>query len=369
VVDRADEASAGPRAAEAEPQVPLAERRGRQRYVVVGLAAAGLAALTGVMLLAHVDLDNALLLYLLAVIVIAVTGGWTLGLVSAVVAFALGNYLFTAPVHDLDPWEPDHLVELVVFLAVTVVVSVVVDTAAKHRAAAAEHRQQAGVLAELDRVRSGLLVAVSHDLRTPLAGIKANASALRESGAAWDEAVRSELLAAIEESADQLAEMVSNLLAMSRLRAGAVSADLGPAAVYEVVARALAGIHDHRTDVDVPEDLPLALADPALLERVVANLVANAHRHGAREGAPVTVRAEPTRAGVQLAVVDHGPGIPEERWEQVFQPFQRLDDTGGGFGLGLAIARGFSDAMGATLVPTRTRGGGLTMTLTLRRAG
>jgi K+-sensing histidine kinase KdpD len=224
-------------------------------------------------------------------------------------------------------------------------------------------------LAEIDRVRNSLLDAVSHDLRTPLAGIKANASALRQADADWSEAVRAELLAAIEESADQLTALVTNLLAMSRIRAGAVSASMTAVPLYEVVSRALVTIGDHQTKVDVPEHLPMALADEALLERVVANLVTNAHQH-AGDGPPIIVRAESVGGQVRLSVVDHGPGIPEARWAEVFQPFQRLEDTGVGvgLGLGLAIARGFTDAMGASLQPSRTPGGGLTMSLILERS-
>jgi two-component system, OmpR family, sensor histidine kinase KdpD len=119
----------------------------------------------------------------------------------------------------------------------------------------------------------------------------------------------------------------------------------------------------------VPEHLPMVLADEVLLERVVANLVTNAHQH-AGDGLPIIVRAECVGDALRLSVVDHGPGIPEARWAEVFQPFQRLEDTGVGvgLGLGLAIARGFTDAMGASLQPSRTPGGGLTMSLILERS-
>jgi len=191
---------------------------------------------------------------------------------------------------------------------------------------------------------------------------------LRQADADWSEAVRAELLAAIEESADQLTALVTNLLAMSHIRAGAVSATLTAVPLYEVVSRALVTIGDHQTTVEVPEHLPLVLADATLLERVVANLVTNAHQH-AGDGLPIIVRAESVGDEVRLSVVDHGPGIPEARWAEVFQPFQRLGDTGAGLGLGLAIARGFTEAMGASLQPARTPGGGLTMSLILERSG
>ena len=160
---------------------------------------------------------------------------------------------------------------------------------------------------------------MSHDLRTPLAGIKANASALRYADDSWPNDLRLELLTSIEDSADQLSEMVSNVLALGRLRAGALQAELGPVAVYEVVARALATLGNQPAAdaepvvVEVPEDLPLVVADPSLLERVLANLVANALDHGAA-GGTVTVRAAQLAGGeaggavsrVRVSVVDHG---------------------------------------------------------------
>ena len=128
--------------------------------------------------------------------------------------------------------------------------------------------------------------------------------------------------------------------------------------------RALVTAGDRRTSVDVPEDMPLVWADSSLLERVIANLVVNAHQH-APDGLPVLVRAEPVAYGVRVSVVDHGPGIAEERWDEVFHAFQRLGHRGAGIGLGLAIARGFCQAMGTTLTPSQTPGGGLTMSLEL----
>jgi two-component system sensor histidine kinase KdpD len=108
-------------------------------------------------------------------------------------------------------------------------------------------------------------------------------------------------------------------------------------------------------------------ADAGLLERVVANLVDNARRH-TPSGTTVTVVGRESRERVEVSVVDHGPGVPAADWPRMFVPFQRLDDRGGGLGLGLAIAHGFADAMGATLTPSTTPGGGLTMTVSLRRA-
>ncbi|HWS57201.1 MAG TPA: ATP-binding protein, partial [Actinotalea sp.] len=229
-----------------------------------------------------------------------------------------------------------------------------------------EEAARARDLAAADRVRSALLAAVGHDLRTPLAGIKAAVSSLRADDVEWSPAEEAELLATIEQGADRLDALIANLLDLSRLQTGSLAVRAVPLAVDEVVARAL--LHEREADVaiEIPDDLPLVLSDPGLLERVVANVVDNARRYSP-PGQPVRIRASVRGAVVVLEVVDHGPGVPEGDWSRLFVPFQRLDDRSAEahVGLGLAIAQGFAEAMGAAIAPTRTPGGGLTMTLTL----
>ena len=221
-------------------------------------------------------------------------------------------------------------------------------------------------LAETDQVRSALLAAVSHDLRTPIAGIKTAASGLRQPGVEWGPGEEEELLASIESGADRLAALVDNLLAMSRIQAGALSVHPRQVPLDEVVARALLSIGAHGVAVDVPEDLPPAWADPGLLERVVANLVDNALRWSPPDE-PVEIAASWQAQDLRLDVVDHGPGVDPTRWSEMFTPFQRLGDTSGdGVGLGLAIVRGLLDTMGGEVSPATTPGGGLTMTVKLR---
>ncbi|HET7396932.1 MAG TPA: DUF4118 domain-containing protein [Intrasporangium sp.] len=422
---------------------------------------------------------SVLLIYLLAVVAVAVIGGLVPALLAAVASFLLVNWFLTPPYYTLTVASRDAAVDLVVFGVVGAVVSVAVELGARHREAAARNRYESaliselgsaqigavpltavlervrtlfgmttvqlldpsspprvlasvgpdtagppslqattaidvqlaaygpqviaedrhlfGVLAELaaraweeqelarraahaeqlaetDRVRTGLLSAVGHDLRTPLAGIKAAVSSLRQRDIPWTEQDRDELLQTVEESTDRLTALIENLLSMSRLQAGALSVHVEPVALDEVVARAL--LHDDRwVTVDVPEDLPLVRADAGLLERVVANLVDNALRHGP-DDRPVEVRARTMTGGpagpahasvVGLCVADHGPGIPPAQWDAIFAPFQRLGDRDAstGVGLGLAIARGFTEAMGGSLIPSATPGGGFTMTVSL----
>jgi two-component system sensor histidine kinase KdpD len=245
-------------------------------------------------------------------------------------------------------------------------------------AAAVDRRQvgakaaEASALAEANELRSALLQAVSHDLRTPLAGIKASASSLRQSDIEWSDADRDEFLRTIEDETDRLASLVGNLLDMSRIQAGAVAPAAREVGLEEVVPAALAGLGERAgsVDVDVPETLPAVIADPALLERVVANLVQNAVAHSP-VGATVRVEAGEVGGRVLIRVVDRGRGIPAAERERVFQPFQRMDDSrsqGAGVGLGLAVARGFTRAMGGELTIDDTPGGGTTMVIELKAA-
>ncbi|MFJ8358426.1 ATP-binding protein [Streptomyces sp. NPDC093984] len=227
--------------------------------------------------------------------------------------------------------------------------------------------EQARTLAEGNRIRTALLAAVSHDLRTPLASIKASVTSLRSDDVEWSDEDRAELLAAIEEGADRLDHLVGNLLDMSRLQTGTVTPLIREIDVDEVVPMALGGVPEAGVELDIPETLPMVAVDAGLLERTVANLVENAVKYSPL-GSSVLVAASALADRVEVRVVDRGPGVPDEAKERIFEPFQRYGDAprGAGVGLGLAVARGFAEAMGGTLNAEDTPGGGLTMVLTLR---
>ncbi|MEU9999285.1 sensor histidine kinase KdpD [Streptomyces sp. NPDC050848] len=230
-----------------------------------------------------------------------------------------------------------------------------------------DEAEQARKQAEGNKIRTSLLAAVSHDLRTPLAGIKAAVSSLRADDVDWSEEDQAELLAGIEDGADRLDLLVGNLLDMSRLQTGTVTPLIRPIDLDEVVPMALGGVPDGSAELDIPETLPMVEVDKGLLERVVANVVENAVKYSP-DGTPVTVSASALGERVELRVVDRGPGVPDESKERIFEPFQRFGDAprGSGVGLGLAVARGFVEAMGGTIAAEDTPGGGLTMTLTLK---
>ncbi|GAB1645797.1 hypothetical protein KRMM14A1259_62200 [Krasilnikovia sp. MM14-A1259] len=439
----------------------------------------GLPALTVLLHLGPpLSLTTDILLFLAAVVAVALIGGLWPALLAAAASFLLLNWFFTPPVGRLTIAERDNLIALAAFLVITLAVSWVVDTAARRTRQAAQASAEAqtlatvagsvlrgarpliallerlresfdlesvilledgevvtvvgdpapaseGVaevavpadghlvmllrgrpleasarrivaafaaqaavalrqerlaaeaaaakpLAEADRMRSALLAAVSHDLRTPLASAKAAVESLRSSDVQFDADDRAELLETADESLERLARLVANLLDMSRLQAGALGFTAIDVGAEEVVPRALddLGAAGHGVTVHLPDDLPPVHADPGLLERVLVNLITNALRYSPADRPPV-VTVGALGATIQLRIIDHGPGIPPDRWGDVFLPFQRLGDRDNetGVGLGLALSRGLAEAMGGTLVPEQTPGGGLTMILTLPAGG
>jgi two-component system, OmpR family, sensor histidine kinase KdpD len=473
-----------------EPGGRVAARRQRRiadlyggigiRRVLAGvlLAIGGLPLLT-VALSAHglrLDLGDDLLVYLVAVVAVAVVGGFWPAVLAAVIASLLVNWYFTPPVHTLTIADGKSLLALLLFVTVAVTVSSVVHLAAlraRQAARSTEEAQdllalaqtvlggedtpaavldhltasrggraellesygdqwiraatsgfagpddpvrraaaradlllevagqrrplsprlldgvaaqvaaaldrdrlrtqaaQAEALAEGNRMRTALLAAVSHDLRTPLASIKASVSTLRQTDVEWTEADEKALLATIEQSADRLDALIGNLLDMSRLATGSLQPFLRATAIDEVAPVALRGL-DGATELRmaVPDGLPLVLTDPGLLERVLANLFANALAYSPAGRHP-QLRASLAGGSVLLEIIDHGRGVPDELKEQMFEPFQRLDARGAdpsggtGVGLGLAVVKGFLDTMGGSVQAADTPGGGLTMRVLL----
>jgi two-component system sensor histidine kinase KdpD len=232
----------------------------------------------------------------------------------------------------------------------------------------AQKAEAAAPLEAANEMRTALLAAVGHDLRTPLATVKAVTTSLLSHDVVLTVEDREELLVTADEALDRLTALVDNLLDMSRLQAGAIDSLNRPTAADEVVARALDSLADagRQVVVDLPDGLPEVLADPGLLERVLANLLVNAARYSPA-GVPPTITGSHLGSTVELRVIDKGPGIPPSQLEDVFLPFQRLGDTDNttGVGLGLALARGLVELMGGTLQPEETPGGGLTMVVSL----
>ncbi|MHC6221961.1 sensor histidine kinase [Arthrobacter sp. MMS24-S77] len=248
--------------------------------------------------------------------------------------------------------------------------------AVRERQQLVKSRQDNVRLAEGNKMRTSILRAVSHDLRTPLAGIKLAVSSLRQDDVTFAPEDERELLATIEDYADRLDHLVDNLLDMSRITADAVNPLLRGLGWHQILPEALRGVPGERIRNELAANLPYVEADAGMLERVVANLVENAVKYApesdvvlvARTGAGIAVDGRPAS---ELRVMDHGRGIAPAAVLELFQPFQRLDDSASsrdgrsGIGLGLAVAKGFTEAMGGTLMAEATPGGGLTMVVTL----
>jgi two-component system sensor histidine kinase KdpD len=361
--------------------------RPRRRTAGAAAGVVGLPLLTVALLrVDHVELATALLAYVTLTVIVAAIGGIWPGTVVAVAGFAAGNWYFTRP---LRTWSVDHVQELLAlaaFLTTAVVVSALVDRETRRTSEVQVARAQSTALtldkqrleaqaaraeaqAEANRLRTSLLSAVSHDLRTPLATIKAWLTGLLDDDAAFDHDTTREIVRAAVAEADRLNTLVGNLLDMGRLQSGALHANMQPVEIDAIAATAVAGLGYHSDQVHLllPDSLPPVLADAALLERVLANVVDNAVRHSPAD-TPCEVRAHVGGRTMEVHVVDRGEGIPLQRRETVFQPFQRLDDHTGGVGLGLAVARGLTVALDADLRITDTPGGGTTMVLRLQVA-
>ena len=448
----------------------------RRRFAGFALTLLGLPLVTW--LLSRVrsteSITTDVLAFQLFVVVVALVGGIWPALVSALFAGFLLDFFFVSPLYTVTIADPLHLVALLVFVVIAVLVSIVVDQAARRSRAAARALAESETLAtvagsvlggqdaiealvlrmreafgmtsvivyddgvplyastesqlaspddvetelplsgtahlylrgpdlpasdrrildaflsqigsallqrslaseaegmrpiaEADRLRTALLAAVGHDLRRPLAAATAAVTSLRSAEVTLSEADRADLLETAEESLDALASLVTKLLDASRLQAGVLGVALEPVNLDEVVLEALdeLGASPGQVQLELAADLRAVVADPVLLQRVVVNLLANALRFSPA-GTPPVISTSEFGDRVELRVIDSGPGIPAERRGDVFVPFQRLGDTDNtaGVGLDLALSKGFVEAMGGTLEPEETPGGGLTMVVAL----
>ncbi len=280
------------------------------------------------------------------------------------------DHLSTIPVGDHSSLElsgPDLLSSERRLLAV---IAAQIDAAMEH-SALTKTAEEIRPLAEADRMRSALLAAVGHDLRRPLAAATAAVSGLQSTDIQWSEPDRSELLSTAQESLDSLAALVTDLLDVSRLQAGALAVSARPLDVADIILPALDELRLGPADVElgIEDGLPDVLADAGLLQRVLVNLLDNALRFSPPDVAP-RLSASSFAGAVEIRIADRGPGVATERKDDIFVPFQRLGDTDNttGLGLGLALSKGFVEGMAGTLHADDTPGGGLTMVITLPAA-
>lgn len=338
---------------------------------LAGLAVALLALPPLMLLFASFHTSNAIAIEVLClqlyVVIVALIGGLWPALLAAVCSGVLLDLFFIEPHFTVAVADPIHLVVLMLHIATAVVVSVVLE---RHRREAAARAVEP--VAASDRMRGALLSALSHDLRRPLASATAAVGGLRSAGDALSPADRDELLETADESLASLTALVTDLLDVSRVQAGVLS--ISPIALdpMDVIEPALEELGEVRPPISVVAMHGRAkiLADPVLLQRAIVNLLANALRFSPAE-TPVQITTRLVFDRIEIRVIDHGPGVPMARRNDVFVPFQRLGDTDNttGLGLGLALSRGFVEAMHGTLEPEDTPEGGLTMLVSLLANG
>jgi len=448
----------------------------RRRLIGFALTVLGLPALTALLTSFRSDesITSDVLAFQLFVVIVALVGGIWPALIAAVAAGLLLDFFFVDPLYTITIAEPLHLLALIIFILVAVLVSIVVDQAARRSRAAARSGAEAETLAavagsvlrgqdaldalvtqlreafgmtsvlllekgtilyssidaarasdddveatfslggeasldlrgpqlpaadrrvlsaflsqlesalqqrdlvteaagmrplaEADRMRTALLAAVGHDLRRPLAAATAAVTSLRSAEVTLSDTDSAALLETADDALTSLADLVTKLLDVSRIQAGVLGVSMEPVALDEVVVAALDELElspgDVRLELDATHP---AFADGVLLQRVVVNLLVNALRFSPTGHPPVIATSE-FGDTIELRVIDTGPGIPPDRRDEVFVPFQRLGDLDNstGVGLGLALSKGFTEAMGGALEVEDTPGGGLTMVVSLK---
>jgi two-component system sensor histidine kinase KdpD len=338
----------------------------------------------------HVTRATPALVLVLAVVVGGVVGGSIAAALVALLSAAAYNLVFIPPFWTYKVNVADDWVALAVFLVVAMAMGLLVAGQAERRRAAeqreaelrtlyedlhamseereqlAEEATRAQVLERVDEQRAALLRSVSHDLRTPLASIRAVASDLRD-GTTYDEETRTELLETVCDEAERLDRIVANLLSLSRIEAGAMTPDRQAVDLDELVAdrvRRLGGLFRQvRVQVDIPPDLPLVDGDYTQLDQVVTNLIENAARH-APPASLVRISAEARNDMVELRVSDEGIGVPDWERQRIFEPFRKGEGSRSS-GVGLAICKAIVEAHGGTIDVDRTPGGGATFAVCL----
>jgi K+-sensing histidine kinase KdpD len=342
-------------------------------YAFAVLAVAAFTGLVG-LLIGSVPVPDASVLYLIAVLASGARYGSGPAVAAALLAFATSNFLFVEPRYTLHVADPGDLIALGVFL-VTALITGQLAAALRRRAeeARANERKaaEAEILRRTDELRTSVMRAVSHDLRTPLASIIASAGSLRRGEAGWSEAERAELLGAIEEEAQRLNRIVGNLLDLSRIEAGALKPqkdwyDLG-ALVDDVVGRLRPVTAGHHVVLAVPDDLPPVQLDYVEIDQVLTNLLENAVKY-APGGSEVGITIRVVGQEVRVEVCDRGPGLPAGAVAELFEPFVRAgagDRSAAGTGIGLAVARGLVEAHGGRIWAANRDGGGASFAFSL----
>jgi two-component system sensor histidine kinase KdpD len=344
-------------------------RMTRERPWIGYACAAGaaiLCTLVGLAMASRFDVVNIAMVYLLAVVVIALTFSRGAAVLSAVLCVGAFDVMFVPPHGALTVHDAQYLLTFAIMLAVALIISGLIERGRRQTAA----RAAAALEAETERIRSTLLASISHDLRTPLAVMTGASSSLAQNGERLSPEERAALAQSIYGQARDMSEQVAKVLQMTRLETGAITVERDWSAMPEIAASVLARLSDrlagHRLVVEIPADLPLVRVDATLIDQALANLVENAARH-TPAGTVVRVRVQHTGGELQVSVEDLGMGIDDRDVERVFSKFSRGASEGpsGGVGLGLAICRAIVRLHQGRAWAERLAGGGIAFRFTL----
>jgi K+-sensing histidine kinase KdpD len=356
-------------------------------FAISLLAVAAVTAVIG-LIETRGHIANISMLYLIAVLAAATLAGRGPAISSSLAAFLAYNWFFVPPLHTLSVGDPNEWFALAIFIVTaTITGQLAADQRDRAREAAEREREtvalyqerdrlreratEAEVLRRADELKTALLGAVSHDLRTPLASIIASAGSLRQAEVAWTDAERESFLGDIEGEAQRLARIVANLLDLSRIESGTLRPERGwydlPALTDDVLGRLRAVTRDHPVHVHASEDLPPVPLDYVEVDQVLSNLIENAVRH-TPSGTEIWISIDREGGDAVVSVADSGPGIPETALTHLFDPFVRAvrrRGGPGGVGLGLAIARGLVEAHGGRITAMNRAEGGANFRFTL----
>jgi len=304
----------------------------------VGATAA--CTLAGWAMQGRFDPVNIAMVYLLAVVIVALRFSRGAAVLTSVLCVAAFDFLFVPPQGTLGVEDVQYLLTFAIMLAVGLIISSLTQSMRRQARAQAKLEMEA----ETERIRSALLASISHDLRTPLAVMAGASSSLAEGGERLAPGERQALAKSIFEQAREMSEQVAKVLEMTRLETGAIALERDWDSIGEIAAAVVRRLGDHlaghRVVLDMPDDLPLVRVDATLIEHALANLVENAAKH-TPAGTLIQVRGKRRGEELVVSVEDFGPGLGDEDLERLFAKFERAAAEGAtrGVGLGLAICR------------------------------
>jgi two-component system sensor histidine kinase KdpD len=315
----------------------------------------------------YLRLSDLVMINLLGVVAVSTRFGIGPSLFTAAITSLGFDYFFIPPLHHLSLGDMKSTITLLVMAAVAATISGLGERMRRQQGATRARELQI----ETERLRSSLLSAVSHDLKTPLAAILGAGTQLLQDGARMDESSREHLARAIVEESRRLNHLLTNLLEVTRLESGAVELKKRPEAIEEVIEGALGRLRgrlgDRRVHTHVPEEIPMVPMDSMLVEQVLVNLLENSLRYSP-EGSAIDIGVVATKGSVAVELADRGQGVPPAEHERVFEKFYRGTDRvkgDGGVGLGLTICRAIVQAHGGNITISNRDGGGARVSFTL----